>query len=351
MLPRPLPLVTADLPGLGAALKVLPEDFEVEELPAFPLSGEGEHLYLWIEKRGRDTPEVARDLAQALGVALREVGYAGLKDRQALTRQWFSAPVRACPVELSIAGVRLLGSTRHAHKLRTGVLRGNRFSVRLRGTHDAVAAQRVLEMLQQRGVPNWFGPQRFGRHSDNAVLGAALIGVGSHPLAAKAARDAFLRKLSLSALQSELFNRLLSDRVAQRRLREVEPGDVLLVPEDDRPFVAGDPAPLAARVACGEALVTGPMFGPRMLAAREVPGAREAATLGEAGLSLSQFERGGRELRGTRRPYRLGVGAIDVREEQEALLLSFDLPAGGYATSILRELARHCEAPEASDLE
>ncbi len=227
LLPRSLPFLTAALPGLGGAFKILPEDFVVEELPVVVPCGEGEHLYLWIEKRGRDTPEVAQELARMLSVPPRDVGYAGLKDRQAVTRQWFSVPTprssvtqesgfRPPTAQSSVtqeSGFRVLETSRHTHKLRSGALRGNRFWIRLRGVRNADLLRPLLEVLLASGVPNWFGPQRFGRRGDNAVLGAALIGAGTHPLAVRAQRDRFLRKLSLSALQSELFNRLLAARV------------------------------------------------------------------------------------------------------------------------------------------
>jgi tRNA pseudouridine13 synthase len=347
LLPRSLPFVTAALPGLGGTTKILPEDFVVEELPDVIPCGEGEHLYLWVEKRGRDTPEVAQELARALSVSPRDVGYAGLKDRQAVTRQWFSLPAHTAPAKFDIPGARVLATSRHGHKLRSGALRGNRFWIRLRGVRDRSALEPLLDQLVAAGVPNWFGPQRFGRHGDNAILGAALIGAGSHPLVARATRDAFLRKMALSAVQSELFNRLLAARVREGRLAELEAGDVVLVPEDQRPFVARDDS-LVARVASFEAAVTGPMFGSKMLAAEGAPAGREREALEEAGLQPEVFTRGGRELRGTRRPYRFELEGVDLREEPDGLVLSFDLPAGGYATSILRELTRQAaaEAPE-----
>jgi tRNA pseudouridine13 synthase len=345
--PKPLPFLTAGLPGLGGAIKILPEDFVVEELPDTIPTGEGDHLYLWIEKRGRETPEVAKALAEAFSTSPRDVGYAGLKDRQAVTRQWFSVPVnRSSPLAshgFEMPGARVLATSRDTHKLRTGALRGNRFWIKLRGVGHRTALEPVLRVLLDSGVPNWFGTQRFGRRGDKAALGAALIGAGAHPLAERARRDAFLRKLALSALQSELFNRLLAARVSEGRLGELEIGDVVLVPEDRRPLVARDGS-LAPRVASFEARVTGPMFGSKMLEAQGTPGTREARALEEAGLRRELFARGGDELRGTRRPYRFKLEGIDTREAPDGLVLAFDLPAGGYATSVVRELTR--QSPE-----
>jgi tRNA pseudouridine13 synthase len=319
--------------------------------------GEGEHLYLWLEKRGRDTPEVAQALAKAFSVSPREVGYAGLKDRHAVTRQWFSVPTPSSDTgALAIPGARVLAHSRHAHKLRTGALRGNRFWIRLRGARDRGALEPLLDRLLALGVPNWFGPQRFGRRGDNAILGAALIGAGSHPLSPRAQRDGFLRKLALSAFQSELFNRLLAARVSEGRLGALEPGDVVMVPEDQRPLLVrtlGRDDALSGRVAAFEAAVTGPMFGSKMREAEGVPAGREQAVLEQSGLRRELFARGGRELRGTRRSYRFKLEGVDVREEPDGLVLSFDLPAGGYATSVLRELTREAaaEAPDAENAE
>ena len=329
-----------------------PEDFEVDELAAFEPSGQGEHLYVRVEKQGRETLEVARALAQRAAISLRDVGYAGLKDRQALTRQWFSLPRRDEMDDLGLEGVRILSQTRHSQKLRTGVLRGNRFRIRARGTTDVASARAILERLATEGVPNWFGAQRFGRRGDNALLGGALIGLGSHPSARQVSHDPFLRRLALSALQSELFNRLLAARVAEGRLDGLESGDVLEAPEDPRPIVAAVVQPWQARVAAFDVHVTGPMFGSRMTTPTGVPAEREAAELEAAGIERLAFARGGKEMQGTRRPYRVKLEGLTVEAEADALRLGFDLPAGAYATSIIRELTRAPEsAPDADGAE
>jgi tRNA pseudouridine13 synthase len=171
-----------------------------------------------------------------------------------------------------------------------------------------------------------------------------LLGAGEHPLASRAKRDRFLRRMALSALQSEIFNRLLAQRVREGRLAGLEVGDLVAVPEDDRPVLVADDS-WAARVGSFDAAVTGPMFGTRMPAAQGEPGGREQRALAEAGLVPDLLARGGNELRGTRRPYRFKLGEVDLREASEGLVLSFDLPSGGYATSVLRELTRSPDAP------
>jgi tRNA pseudouridine13 synthase len=177
-----LPFLTADLPGVGGVIKSRPEDFLVEELPLYEASGSGTHTYALIEKTGIGTREALDRLARALNVSRRDIGLAGLKDAQAVARQWVSiehlAPERL--EHLSLPGVRVLQATRHANKLKPGHLRGNRFAIRLRRLtlplpQAAQVAEEVLAVLGRRGVPNYFGPQRFGNHQDNHLLGKAVV--------------------------------------------------------------------------------------------------------------------------------------------------------------------------------
>jgi tRNA pseudouridine13 synthase len=337
-----LPYATAELPGVGGVAKVVPEDFEVEELPAYLPSGAGEHLYLWVEKRGRNTPEVARSVAAALGVAERQVGYAGLKDRQAVTRQWLSVLTPQTPTELAGDGFRVLQIARHGNKLRVGHSKGNRFTVLLRGATGLEKAQAVLQELARRGSPNWFGAQRFGRDGDNAQLGLALLGKGDHPSLPKAQRDRFLRRLALSALQSELFNRVLALRMREAALDRAEAGDQLQLGEDGSGpvFLCEDAAVDGPRVAAFEVSPTGPMFGPRMKLPGGLQAEREARVLSAAELAPTAFVAGGDETAGTRRPLRVRPWEPKVEEIPEGLRLSFGLPRGAYATALLREVTK-----------
>jgi tRNA pseudouridine13 synthase len=177
-----LPFLTAELPGVGGVIKSRPEDFLVEELPLYEASGSGSHTYALIEKTGIGTREALDRLARALNVARRDIGLAGLKDAQAVARQWIS--LEHVPPErldnLSLAGVQVLQATRHTNKLKPGHLRGNRFVIRLRRftlplTEAARIAGETLAILSRRGVPNYFGPQRFGNHQDNHLLGKAVV--------------------------------------------------------------------------------------------------------------------------------------------------------------------------------
>ena len=166
--------LTADLPGTGGIMKETPEDFLVAEIPLYLPCGEGEHTFAEIEKRGITTFEALRRVAKALDVAERDLGYAGMKDARGVTRQTFSIP-RVAPervLALELPGIRVLSAVLHKNKLKLGHLRGNRFSLRLRevATDAEAKASAVLAVLARRGVPNYFGEQRFGRRGDNDRL-------------------------------------------------------------------------------------------------------------------------------------------------------------------------------------
>ena len=193
------PLLTADVPGIGGRIKVEPEDFEVDEIPAYAPSGSGDFLYLRIEKRDMGAQYFTRQVAQRLDVPVGEIGTAGLKDRRAVTRQWVSVPIRAEPnlPRLEGDGLRVLETGRHDNKLRPGHLRGNRFRIRLR--EMAGDPEPALARLREFGLPNFYGTQRFGRDGSTLAIGLALIRTGRGP------RNPFVKKLSLSAVQSALF--------------------------------------------------------------------------------------------------------------------------------------------------
>ncbi|RKI28972.1 tRNA pseudouridine(13) synthase TruD [Corallococcus sp. AB004] len=332
------PRLTAGVPGCGGAFKLTPDDFEVEELPAYLPSGEGTHLYLWVEKRGRDTREVVRALATALGVREDDIGSAGMKDRQAVTRQWLSVPANAearVP-EFALDGVRVLEVKRHGNKLRTGHLKGNRFRLRLRGVQDLGAARESFSRLSAQGVPNYFGEQRFGRAGDNADLGRMLLLGQRLPKRP----DRFQRKLYLSAFQSRLFNQALAERLTAGTFAKALLGDVLRKEETGGLFVCEAPDVDGPRVASFEVSPAGPMFGPKMTASKGEVAEFEARLLVDAGVTPSDFLRGGDETEGTRRPYRVRLGAPELTEDGEDALLTFELPRGAYATEVLHELLK-----------
>ena len=310
-----------------------------------------------MEKVGRNTQDVALELGRILQVAGRDVGAAGLKDKRAVTVQRLSVPLprgtagpqavakaeefRARALSAAGQGWRVLAAERHANKLRTGHLAGNRFTVVLRGCAPGglALAQAVLAVLAARGVPNLFGPQRFGRRGDNASLGAAIL--RKDPGVARSGRDRFLRKLALSALQSEVFNRCLGDRLESDLFSVAIPGDVLKKRDSGGLFTCKDVAVDQPRVERGEVDPAGPLPGRQPSMAEDEARRREDAVLAEMGLTTALLAEGGGELEGTRRPYRVPLGEAQVVEREPGVLaLTFALPPGSFAAAVLREVMK-----------
>ncbi|MCB9591842.1 MAG: tRNA pseudouridine(13) synthase TruD [Sandaracinaceae bacterium] len=334
-----LPYVTASRgEPIEAAFRDRPEDFVVDEIPAYAPCGEGDHLYVRFEKRELNTPDAVRRIAQALGVDPRAAGWAGLKDRKAITTQWASFE-RADPAKLDapIDGVRVLESARHGNKLRTGHLEGNRFDLLLRGApaDRAEDLRATLAELEARGVPAYFGPQRFGRDGSN--VGDAvrwLVGGGRPP------RDRFKRKLLVSAFQSAMFNQLLAARIDEGTLETALLGDLLQKVGSGGLFGCEDPEVDSARARAFEITATGPMFGPKMRWPTADVLAREQETLRAFGVEPADLRGFGKAGPGTRRPYRLRLGAPEVEAGPDGVRVRFTLPAGAYATVVVRELLR-----------
>lgn len=322
-------------------IRETPEDFVVEEILKYEPSGEGDHTFLFVEKRLHTTEDVAKLLALEAGVQPREVGYAGRKDRVAVTRQWFSVPglAAARALELSIEGVRVLEAVPHRHKLRTGQLRGNRFEIRVRGA-DAAATLRArsgLESVRQFGMVNRFGSQRFGRSGDNAARGLALLRGEVRPSKRRGGGRA--QRFLVSALQAQVFNEVLRTRPLP--LDRLECGDVAVVVASGGLFVVEDEARENERVADFEISPTGPIFGRKVTVPSGAPAAREAEVLAAVGvppLEELKLPRG-LSLRGARRPLRVQVEDLEMTGgDTDVLTFRFKLPAGSYATVFLEEL-------------
>jgi tRNA pseudouridine13 synthase len=316
-------------------LGTTPEDFVVDEIPLFAPSGAGGHTYVRIEKRGRTTEEVARLLGRLAGVPHAEVGYAGRKDKQAVTRQWFSVPGLASEVALAFEadGVRTLQAVAHAQRLRTGQLRGNRFELVVRelSAEQVRRAPSTAERIRRIGLPNKYGAQRFGRDGDNAERARALL-AGADP-----GRDRRAASFLLSALQAEVFNAFLRTRPLP--LDALEAGEVATLHASGGSFVVEDADREAPRASAFEISASGPIFGTKLLRARGAPGEREAALLRAAGIPDPIVAPRGIKLRGARRPVRVPVP--DLRLEpvaDDALRVSFTLPAGSYATVLAEAL-------------
>ena len=322
-------------PPLGTArLKARPEDFQVEEILGFEPSEEGEHVFLWVEKRGRNTEDVAAALARFAGVPRRQVSYAGLKDRHAVTRQWFCVqlsgkgepPWQDCRGE----GFAVRRWCRNRRRLRKGALEGNRFRLRLRDFDgDRVALEARLERIAREGMPNYFGPQRFGRDGANLEKAAAML-QGSGKTCSRHRRG-----LYLSAARAAIFNRVLALRVEAGCWDRPLPGDLLQFDGSGAYFAAaGIDAETGERVARLALHPTGPLWGRGERAGGEA-GRWEAQAAQEwAGLAAALEA----ETQARRRPLRVRVRALRWRWEGAALVLEFILPAGSYATRLVHEL-------------
>jgi tRNA pseudouridine13 synthase len=340
--------LTADLPGTGGVIRHSPEDFEVHEVPAYLPSGKGEHLFLHVQKRGLSTPELARRIARALELDAREVSWAGLKDRHAVTTQWLSVPaVKSEPKlsQFSDPAATVLEAKRHDNKLRNGHLRGNRFALTIRDAKNPQAAEAVFEALKVRGVANYFGEQRFGVAGDNAEQGRLIL--KGERLAKKP--DRFERKLFLSAFQSMLFNRALDARLDAGTLAKALKGDVLKKTDTGGLFVCEEPEVDQARVDRAELSAAGPIFGPKMTAAKYEVHEAELKLLADAGVTMDDFRRGRDETEGTRRLYRIMLGEPTLSVEGSTVKLAFTLPRGSYATVVLGELMKAASSIDESD--
>ncbi len=324
-------------PVLSARFRASPEDFLVEEIDGFEASGGGEHLLLTIEKRGMNTAFAAKRIAQWARVPELAIGYAGLKDRHAVTRQRFSVhlPKRVAPDLQSLQSddLRVLASEWHAKKLPRGALAGNRFVLALREAQgDRGAIERRLEAIAARGVPNYFGEQRFGRDGDNVANALAMFG------GRRVRREQ--RTMLLSAARSELFNRVLADRVAAGSWDRGLEGEVWML-DGSRSVFGPEPwsDALAARLTAFDIHPSGPLWGAGEL--RTESAAREVELSALAGDSAPAL-RAGLETAGLkqeRRALRLKPQQLQWRWLQdEALELQFVLPPGTYATVVLREL-------------
>lgn len=332
----PLPLAFG-APLLTAKIRTTPEDFQVDELPAFEPSGEGEHLLLTVRKRGANTVHVAKQIARWAGLPEMGVSYAGMKDRHAVTTQRLSVhlPKRVAPdpALLNDAEVEVIESTWHNRKLQRGALAGNRFKLVLRDVQgDAALIDARLAQIATRGLPNWFGEQRFGRDGGNVPAALAMF------QGRRMRKDQ--RSLLLSAARSALFNQVLAARVEQGSWDRALDGEVWML-DGSRSVFGPEPwsDALAERLARFDIHPSGPLWGEG-----ELRSGGEAAALELGAISDAQSLqlRAGLEdarLKQERRALRLRPALLQHQWLQaDVLELSFALPPGCYATAVLHEL-------------
>ena len=321
----------------NARFKSQPDDFQVEEILGIEPSGEGEHCLVWVEKTERNSNDVATDFAKKLGIRKRLISHCGMKDKNAITRQWFSIhlPGQPSPTAslLESPGVRVLRMTRHIRKLHRGAHDGNRFIIRLRECKFAKSdTEERWAKICEHGVPNYFGPQRFGAKGDNVQQAIRFM---SGELEVK---DRMLRGILISAARSFIFNACIARRLQTGVWNTVLDGEVFGFP-DNRSLVLphnlrGDEV---ARVAAGELELTAPLWGLGELQSVGEVKALEQKVADEHMAVISGLEQF--NLKQERRVIRLKPLAPELEwESDETLILRFELPKGTYATTLLKEL-------------
>jgi tRNA pseudouridine13 synthase len=402
-----LPFLTADLGGTGGVIKEFFEDFFVEEIPLYKASGSGTHTYIFIEKRGLSTSEAIDRISRALNILRKDVGSAGLKDARAITRQWLSVehiePERIAA--LQIPNVKILSLTRHSNKIKPGHLAGNRFVIKLRKMQiplpQATAlAEQILSVLVRRGVPNYFGLQRFGSRKSSHLLGYAviksdfdqfidillgrpkdsdipavaaacafyeqgqyekaleawpranreqrralrvLLSSGADKKKAYDAFDKYLKVFYVSSYQSYLFNMVLAHRMPD--IDSLVVGDMAYKHDNGACFAVEDAAAEQSRCDNFQISPTGPLLGYRMTELTGPAGQIENPVLADAKLNEKDLKRMKRlGARGGRRPLRFQPRNWQVKTGQDDkgdfLQLEFELDSGCYATMLLREIAK-----------
>jgi tRNA pseudouridine13 synthase len=324
-------------PPMRGMIKFAPEDFQVEEQLGFEPDGAGEHLWLFIEKIGLTTFDAQRVLARHFNVALRDTAFAGMKDRQAVTRQWFSLHVKKIQQnlidEFSHAHLRIVHSVANSRKLRRGSHKSNHFRIVVRNLEgDKEKAQHCLQQINEGGVPNYFGAQRFGHADDNASKAMDWFqGKIKSP-------DRNDRSLLLSAARSFLFNAVLDERVKSACWNTCIDGDVMALAGSASVFTSSRASAdeLSKRLAEFDVHPTGPLWGRGALATSGDAARREQATVEQFSELAAGLETHG--LVQERRPLRLQLKSLQTHFDGSTLQLEFALDRGTYATSVLREL-------------
>jgi tRNA pseudouridine13 synthase len=407
-----LKYLTEAIPGIGGKIKQSPEDFIVEEIPLYQPIGEGTHTYFEVEKRGIATLDAVRRIANALGVNERAIGYAGLKDAQAVTKQIMSVEHIPCRkvLALKLPNIQINWAKLHQNKLRVGHLWGNRFRIKIRdvqpnllggkvgkGRHALKRAQKIIGVLTSKGVPNYFGAQRFGIKGDSDLIGKAIIQRDwqtaldiflGHPSEKETekiqhARKAYeagdfasalklfprkthfqerralsaliknkddilraffaipekIRRLFVSAYQSELFNRVIAARIPH--LDKLHYGDLAMKHDNNAVFLIENPELEQPRADRFEISPSGPIYGYKMILPQGEAKAVEEQILVDEELNLESFRGIPRlKIKGARRALRFQLTEFEIQAENSCLVITFVLPSGSYASVVLAELMK-----------
>ncbi len=340
-----LPYLTAGLRGVGGRIRARPEDFMVEEVSLYEPSGDGSHLYVNITKVNQTTRDVQLQLAELFNLKPQNIGTGGLKDKFSVSTQTFSilfeqnviSSGEAMEVIEGSLDVRVNWAKWHSNKFRAGHLIGNKFKVIITAIHipknQAIEnSKRIADMIHKRGLPNYYGEQRTGKHGKNVVDGWGIL------QGKRRFTDRWLSKLLIASYQSYLCNRYLSERVRRGLFDTLIVGDVAKKHDTGGIFWVNDLADEQPRYVAQEISFTAPMFGFQMSEALGDSGALEAEILEESEMSMKNFKR--MKVTGTRRLGRL-IPRIEVSDSPRGVELSFMLHKGGFATTLLREFMKN----------
>lgn len=338
--PIEFPFMMPEFPAMEGRFKSRPEDFVVDEELAYPACGKGDYLYVRIRKTGLSTEALLSHVRSSLGLSQSEIGYAGMKDKLAVSSQWLSFPRRAeAQLErLDSEHVKVLDTAVHTNRLKIGHLRGNHFRILLRGARESKAdpARTMLERMAAEGVVNIYGKQRFGKDHESVRVGRDVL-LGEMRISGMSRMK---RRFVISALQSYLFNSYALLRSRRGWLRKVLPGDVMKKRDTGGMFVVDAPHREQVRMDRGELVITGPMFGKKMKRAEARALELETEVLTAAGLNLYCFEPFHKLGAGTRRPLFVYPSEVKVEADGEGVAMSFFLPKGAYATVLVREIVK-----------
>jgi tRNA pseudouridine13 synthase len=337
------PYITKDTAGIGGKIKVKPEDFIVEEIPAYEPSGTGEHLFIHLTKTGITTKEVQKVLARIFNTKRRDVEFAGIKDKHAIASQYFSVwlqenqnPELAYNLEEELP-VTINSFKFHERKLKKGHLHGNQFSIKIREPKTDLdeAIKRITEIkvkANQLGIPNFYGDQRFGIEGDNPQQGLEIL-KGERRIPNK-----WLRQFLLSSFQSYLFNYYLTKRIREGLFNELMPGDIAKKHDTGGIFIVEDMETEQKRFDNKEICFTGPMFGKKMTQAKDEAFDFENSILEENEVTPEELKKA--KLTGTRRAGII-LPSIEAVKEEDGIRVKFQLPKGSFATIVLREIMKN----------
>jgi tRNA pseudouridine13 synthase len=325
--------------NISGQFKSSAEDFQVTEILGYEPIGEGEHIYLWVRKTGLNTAYLAEQIAKFTRLPLRAVTYAGRKDKHAQTEQWFSVHLPGKGefdwTQFNEPGAQILKSIRHNKKLRTGVLKGNRFNITLRQLNSTSGIDERLQQIKLSGVPNYYGSQRFGSNQHDPRGGNLVL--AEKMMSGESIRNRNKRSMAISALRSWLFNEMLNSRLQNDCLNKPLPGDVMQLSGSNSFFCAElIDNNIIQRIAQRDIYLSAPLWGKGLLASQS-EALQFEQDLAQQHITVTQtLEDLG--LNQERRAINLFPNDLEWTWADDTLNLIFTLPAGTFATSVLREL-------------